>query len=196
MLEVRRLFYSIGKVVMWIGMHFLYRVKITGSENIPQEGAFILCANHIHAMDGVMLAVKSRRRLYFMGKKEVFKNKLAAFFLKALGGFPVDRSATDLAAYKQAVNILNDGKALMLFSQGTRMEGFDNAKSGAAMFALKANAPIIPVGIKGSYKFRSLVEMKVGEPISMEEYAGKRIKTALVEEVMDKGASGVKGLIQ
>jgi 1-acyl-sn-glycerol-3-phosphate acyltransferase len=131
-----------------------------------------------------------------MAKKEVFKNKLAAFFLKLLGGFPVDRGATDLAAYKRAVGILNEGKALMLFSQGTRMEGFENAKNGAAMFALKAGAPIVPAGIKGSYKFRSLIEIKIGRPISMDAYGGKPVRTALVEEVMEKVASGVRELLQ
>ena len=179
------MFYQFVKVVATILARLGYRFKVTGQENIPKDGAFLLCANHIHAFDPVMMAVFSPRRLNFMGKKELFKNPAVRTFLQSVGGFPVDRGATDMQAYRKSMEILKNDKGLLIFSQGTRMEGFENAKGGVAMFALKSGAPIVPVGIRGSYRFLSKLYINIGKPISMEKYQGQKIKSELVDEVMN-----------
>jgi 1-acyl-sn-glycerol-3-phosphate acyltransferase len=74
------------------------------------------------------------------------------------------------------------------------MKDFDHAKSGVAMFALKTGAPIVPVGINGSYRFFSRVNIHFGEPISMEPYAGRKLKSELLEEVMNTVIPAVSAL--
>lgn len=100
-----------------------------------------------------------------MGKKELFANKFFAYTLKKFNVFPVDRSKNDLQAYKTAMKILKEEKVLGIFVQGTRNKNLDGAKDGAAMFAMKTNSPIIPIGINASYKFFSRVQINIGKPI-------------------------------
>ena len=179
------MFYQFIVLIATILAHLGFRYKVTGKENIPKDGAFLLCANHIHALDPVIVAVFSPRRLHFMGKKELFKRPAVRVFFQSLGAFPVDRGATDMQAYRKTMELLKNGKGLLIFSQGTRMKDFENAKSGVAVFALKSGAPIVPVGIRGSYRFMSKIHIHIGEPISMEKYKGQKVKSELVDEVMN-----------
>ncbi|MDR0273335.1 MAG: 1-acyl-sn-glycerol-3-phosphate acyltransferase [Clostridiales bacterium] len=179
------MFYKICKIICWILGHIAYRFEVTGKENIPEEGAFLLCSNHIHAFDPIVVSMFTKRVPRFMAKKELFTKGFGNWFFNSYGAYPIDRSAAvDMQAYRTTMDILKNGQGVVLFSQGTRMEGFDNAKAGVAMFALKSGAPIIPVGVNASYKFFSKIKINYGEAISMEEFAGQKVKTELVEKVM------------
>jgi len=176
--------------------HSLYRFEISGIENIPEEGAFILCGNHISMFDPIALAAFSKRQLTFMAKKELFKFPPLGAFLRALGAFPVDRGTTDMSAYRHTLKLLKEGNGFLIFSQGTRMKDFDNAKAGVAVFALKSNAPIIPVGITGPFRFRRTVQIHIGEPFLMEKYQGQKVKSELVDEVMSELSERIKPLLK
>jgi len=178
------MFYRVIKTIAWILARLLYRFEVTGMENIPKNGAFLLCANHISALDPIMLAVFMKRQPRFMGKKELFKFPPLGWFLRKLGAFPVDRKTADMQAFRTTMNALKSGDGLIIFSQGTRMKEFENAKGGVALFALKSGAPIVPVGIRGSYRFLSKIHIRVGKPILMDEHEGKKVKTELIDEVM------------
>jgi len=182
------------KAILAVLVRIVYRCNVTGRENIPEVGSFILCANHIHAFDSVMVAVFSRRQPRFMAKKELFENALFGAFLEALGAFPIDRGTTDMKAFRHSVDVLKQGQGLLIFAQGTRMEGFEDAKRGTAVFALKSGAPIIPIGIRGSYRMFSKIHMHIGEPISMNEYQGQKIKSELVNNVMETVAERITTL--
>jgi len=179
------MFFKTCRFIAWIIGHIIYRFDVSGQENIPKEGAFLLCSNHIHSYDPIALAIFIKRVPKFMAKKELFESKFGNWFFRNFGAFPIDRAATvDLTAYRTTMETLKNGDGIVIFSQGTRMKEFDNAKSGVAVFALKSGAPIVPVGIRGSYKLFSKIHVHYGEPISMEEYAGEKVKTELVEKVM------------
>jgi 1-acyl-sn-glycerol-3-phosphate acyltransferase len=175
-------------------LRLVFRVKITGAENYPATGAFIICSNHIHTLDPGMIAISVRRRIYFIAKKELWDNRIKRPFLEPLGVFPVDRGVTDMKAYRRALEVLGGGNGLLVFSQGTRMKEFSDFKRGAALFALKAGTCIVPVGISGSYRPFSTVYVRIGEPVSMEPYHGRKVKTDLVDEVMDIVVARVKEL--
>ena len=179
------MFYRFAKILLWCLFRLVYRVRVTGREHVPKEGAFLLCGNHIHFLDGPLLLAFTRRKMALMGKKEIFKKRFFAWVLRGAGVFPIDRQATaDMAAYRFAIKSLESGLGMAIFSQGTRMKDFENAKSGVAMFALKTGAPIVPVGISGTYKVFSRLNVKIGPPISMDAYKGLKIKADLIDEVM------------
>ena len=90
---------------------------------------------------------------------------------------------------------LKDGKPVCIFSQGTRAAEFTNAKGGVAVFALKAKVPIVPVGISGTYKFFSKMYANFGPPVSVEAYAGQKIKTELVDTVMKDLVPRIESLL-
>lgn len=189
------MFYKFVVTLAKILTFIMYRTKVSGAENIPKDGAFLLCGNHISAYDPIILASISKRPLHFMAKKELFKFRPLGAFLKSVGAFPVDRKVADMQAYRHSMTLLKEGHGFLIFSQGTRMTDFDNAKSGVAVFALKSGAPIVPVGITGPFRFRGKVEVHIGEPISMEKYHGQKVKSELVDEVMDTISQRVTALL-
>jgi len=190
------MFYRFARRVAIIFGRILYRFKVTGKEHVPQEGAVIICSNHIHGLDALALAMFCKRQIFYMGKKELFEGWFLGPILRKLEAFPVDRGAADLNAYRHTIQLLKDEKALGIFSQGTRTQDFDNVKGGVAVFALKSNAPVVPVGIRGNYRPFSKMHINFGPPISMEKYQGRKIKSDLVDEVMAEIVDSVSTLIQ
>lgn len=184
--------YWIIRFVVSIHVFLKYRIKVYGYENVNNEGGAIVCSNHISAYDPVILGIALKRKIHFMGKKELFENKFLKVILTFMGVFPVDREKTDVKSYKTAINYLKNNEMLGIFAQGTRLKEIDakNAKAGAMLFALKGKAPIIPVAIISTYKPFSKVVLKFGEPILLDEYFGKKVSTEklneLTEELMGK----------
>ena len=70
---------SFMKGVFKIYCSIVYRVKVVGNENIPDEGAYILCANHVHAMDAISYVVNEKRMFYIMAKSELFEGKFSFY---------------------------------------------------------------------------------------------------------------------
>jgi 1-acyl-sn-glycerol-3-phosphate acyltransferase len=171
-------------------MFAFYRVKITGAENVPKEGPLILTANHVHSFDALtVLFLITKRKVWLISKKELFKNKIIAWLFKKMGAFPVDRSnPRDIEAYKIAAGVLRDKGVLGIFFQGTRTQDPDlkGAKNGAALFALKERSPILPFAIVGTYRLFTPLKITIGEPIYLDEYYDQKIKTPLLEEAMKK----------
>jgi 1-acyl-sn-glycerol-3-phosphate acyltransferase len=187
--------YRVSKFLARIFGFIFYSFEVTGRENIPKEGAFLLCSNHIHAFDPIALSIFIKREPRFMAKKELFKSGFKNWFFTSYGAFPIDRSvAADMKAFRTAMDLLKKGNGLVIFSQGTRMKEFENAKSGVAVFALKSGAPIVPAGIRASYKLFTRIHIHYGEPILMNEYADEKVKTETVEKVMETVVERVSAL--
>lgn len=190
--------YSFAKAVLFILFHFLYRIKAKGIENIPVNGGFVMCANHVNACDPIFIAISMKRSLHFMAKKELFQNRFLRFLFTHIHAFPVDRSNVGMSTLKAAVRLLKEGKCLLIFSQGTRMKEIDvtNAKAGAALFAIKAGVPVVPVGIRSSFRFFQPVNIRFGEPISFETYRDKRLKSEDLNGITSSIMEKVKSLAE
>jgi len=186
--------YKPARAIIKVAAHIIYRFEVTGRHNIPTEGAFIFCANHIHSFDPAMVAIFTPRQPAFMAKKELFRNLFLNWLMTNLGAFPVDRKSADMKSYKKAMEILNSGEGILIFSQGTRMKEFENSKSGVAVFALKSGAKIVPIGIRGSYRPFTKIHINIGTPILMDKYKGQKVKTELVDEVMEKVVDSITRL--
>ena len=152
--------------------HIIYRFDVKGLENIPKEGAAIICANHIHLLDSVTIVIHIKRMIYIMVKKELMKSKIGYWFFDMLGCFAVDWGKGDVKAIEDAEGHVKDGDLLMIFPEGKRngMAKGIKMKKGAAMVALQTKTPIIPVGITGSFKPFSKIKIRVGEPMDLTEY--------------------------
>ena len=177
--------YVIGKPLFWLYYRIFFRLKVIGRENVPKTGGVVLCANHISANDTLVLGAATKRRVHFLAKKEVFKYKIFVPVLKALNGIPIDRENPERHVIKRIIATLEGGGVLGIFAQGTRKSEIDpdDAKSGAAFFALKSGACIIPVKIESTYRFFSRITVTFGHPVSTEEHKGKKLKSELLNEV-------------
>jgi 1-acyl-sn-glycerol-3-phosphate acyltransferase len=129
-----------------------FRLQIDGRENIPKRGAVILAPNHRSLIDIPVAAATTRRKVWFMGKEELFRSKLSALFLRNLGAFPVKRGRPDRAPLQRALALLGAGEVVGIFPEGTRrpLARFEELEEGFAYVALKSGAPIVPVAISGT----------------------------------------------
>ena len=112
--------YKIFRIVLGPIYKFWYNPKITGKENIPKEGRFIIVGNHINIMDQCNVVISTKRDLHYMAKKEYFDNKKVEWFFKSAGCIPVDRSKKDNSATSSAIDVLEQDEALGIFPEGTR----------------------------------------------------------------------------
>jgi 1-acyl-sn-glycerol-3-phosphate acyltransferase len=129
-----------------------FRMRVSGSEYVPPEGAVIVAPNHKSFMDAFFLGVASRRPVHYMVKQEIFKGPLG-WLLAHLGAFPVRRGEADAEALRTARAILGRGDVVVVFPEGTRVEDPDALGSphhGAGRLALETGAPIIPAAISGT----------------------------------------------
>jgi 1-acyl-sn-glycerol-3-phosphate acyltransferase len=127
-------------------------MTVEGRENVPSEGIFILAPSHRSILDTPIASDVTRRRMRFMGADKYWKNKAFGRLLTALGGFPVSRGTADREALKRSIAVLEGGEPLVLFPEGERKSGpiIQPLFDGATYIAVKAGAPIVPVGIGGS----------------------------------------------
>ncbi|MBE6718078.1 MAG: 1-acyl-sn-glycerol-3-phosphate acyltransferase [Ruminococcaceae bacterium] len=155
---------------------FLFRIEVQGEENIPKEGAVLVCPNHISNWDPIVLGVVFDRQIRFMAKASLFKIPLLNALIRTLGAFPVKRGAADPSAIKTAIKLLGEGDAVGMFPQGTRYIGTEpgntEVKSGVGMVAHRANVDVLPVQIK-TKNYRILpfrkVYIKIGDCIPNSE---------------------------
>lgn len=170
-------------------VRILYGLKVYGIENIPKSGGYIICPNHTSNADPVLLAITFPRQIYFMAKKELFKNKVLGKLFKMVGAFPVERGKGDTSAINTAEKVLNNGEQLGLFIEGTRSKigDFLRPKTGCAMIAYKTKVPILPVCITGANEFQVKAFKKnvitIGVPIypkdlNVSEGSGKEFREA------------------
>lgn len=155
--------------------YLCFRIRYEGRERIPREGRLIVCSNHRSVIDPFLLAVPFRRPIRFMAKSELFTDhgRLAAWFLRKMGAFPVHRDKGDAESIRKAEKILEEGGVLGIFPQGRVV--FDlspfRPKAGFALLAGRTRSPVLPVSIyrEGKLRFRSRITVRFGEVLPFEE---------------------------
>jgi len=148
------MFYWITRAICWLLLKIFWQMKIIGIENVPKRRALIIASNHVSYLDPIVLATSMKRKICFIAKKEAFNNIFGNFILKKLNAFPVDRGKNDILAVKKAINILQAGKILGVFPEGSRSLNIElqELKLGVIKIAIKTGVPIVPVGIIGTHK--------------------------------------------
>ena len=167
--------YTLIVKILKLYYKLIYFAKVEGLENIPKSGAMLLCGNHSSLNDGLLVAAFANVRLKFLAKKEIFKYKIFGNMFKSMGCVPVDRGNNDIKAMKTCLGLLKDGNSLALFPEGTRScKRLEDVKSGALLFAIKAQVPIIPIGISKIHPFKG-TKVIFGKPIYYNEYYDRKV---------------------
>ena len=179
----RALMRLLGRIFLGFAVH--------GEENMPPKGAVVVAANHTQYLDPVYVCMALPRRLQWMGKKELFAFPFGAFFY-FIGTFPVDREGGSRAGLRTALNFLARGWALGIFPEGTHRagEGSREAKSGTALLAVRAGAPILPVYVGETPGLRARLRVErlrvyVGHPITVDgTLRGREAYRAAADDVL------------
>jgi glycerol-3-phosphate dehydrogenase (NAD(P)+) len=133
-----------------------FRVSSSGHRKIP-DGPVILAANHRSFLDPFVIGVCLRRPIYFVAKRELFRNRLQGWLLNCLGAFPVRRGESDEDSVRTALGLLERGEAVVIFPEGTRIRSGSLAKPkrGVGRLALASGARVVPVAVTGTERARS-----------------------------------------
>ena len=119
--------YNFVKTVFKPLIKLVYHVEYKGLENIPPKGTrYIVAINHTFALDPVLVAApKQVPTLHFMGKAELFKNPLSAWFLTHMQSFPVRRGKGDTSAIEYGEKIIEEGHVMAICPEGRRVKDKD-----------------------------------------------------------------------
>jgi glycerol-3-phosphate dehydrogenase (NAD(P)+) len=176
---VHSLVYWPARWVLKTAILIYFRVRRLGREHIP-DGGVILAANHRSFLDPFVIGCCVRRPVYFMAKRELFKNPLIGWFLNCMGAFPVRRGESDEESVATALARLERGEAVVIFPEGTRIRtgSLQRPKRGVGRLALESGKPVVPIAVTGSERARDgwkikpvKVHIRAGAPLTFPRVA-------------------------
>ncbi len=162
--------YGLAKALIRIVGAPLWRLRAYGKQNVPMTGPLIVACNHISNLDPPLLGACCPRRISYMAKRELFEIPVLGPLIAAVGAYPVDREGSARAAIKRSVEILHQGGCIGIFPEGGRnVHGDKEIRTGVALLASLAKAPVTPAYIDGSANAGHLGQIKVvfGKPMSL-----------------------------
>jgi 1-acyl-sn-glycerol-3-phosphate acyltransferase len=193
--------YRTGWVLVRGFARLVWRLEVQGASNVPLEGGVIIAPNHLSLLDPPLIGCACPRELRYLAKAELFRNRLFARFIRRLGAFPVERGTADVGAIKTALQFLKDGRAVIIFIEGTRGTGEHllPPTPGVTLLARQSGAPVVPTAIVGSEQawpkgsklpHRAQVKVAFGTPVRYQELFGARTdreaRDAFSELIMER----------
>lgn len=168
---------TIVRKTFWIYMNIFNKMDMIDKNNIPKDGAYVICSNHVHWLDPLVYVGGIDRMTFAIAKEELFSSKIKNFIMRKLGTIPVTREVMgdNKKSISEAVQRLKEGNLLLIYPEGTRfgLKKGIKPKKGVALIALEARVPIIPMAIVGSFKPFTKIRCKIGKPIDISEYYPK-----------------------
>ena len=152
----------------------------------------ILACNHMSNLDLPIVAIKFRRKFTYLGKGELFKNKVLGWFLKKFDVIPVDRNKADLGAIKKVFSAIARKRHVCVCPQGTRSKPGEidenTVKDGISLFALRTGTPVLPMVILKKPKTFRFNKIIVGDLIypDMERARDKEYSEEFTKLVVTK----------
>jgi 1-acyl-sn-glycerol-3-phosphate acyltransferase len=185
----------------------LYRTRFLGVEHLPSDGGYVIAGNHLSYLDPMLLWCGTPRPTHFLARDNLFEAPIVGWALPRLWGIPISRASADREAITRATNLLKAGEVIGIFPEGTRQDPNRpagepaEAHAGVAFIALRAGAPVVPVGITGTDRALPKgarlprfpkVTFRFGEPVIPEEFADlgrKERLEAMTAEIMRRIAA-------
>jgi 1-acyl-sn-glycerol-3-phosphate acyltransferase len=211
-------FWPLAAVVVPV-VGLLAKLRITGAEKLPREGAYILAPNHVSELDPILVALgvwRLGRAPRFMAKQSLFRVPVLGAAMRATGMIPVARTSSRNSAAQtmaQATALVEDGRGVIVYPEGTLTRDPDlwpmRGKSGAARLALAGDLPLIPVAhwgvqnIMGRYARglsvwppRKLVRMAIGDPVDLSDLKDRPTDPAAISEATARVMDAITALLE
>jgi 1-acyl-sn-glycerol-3-phosphate acyltransferase len=192
--------YPYARAVLAPMFKTLWRVKVTGLENIPTEGGALFCPNHTSVIDSFFLPLVLPRPIMFVGKAEYMDSWKTKHIFPALGMIPIDRSGGSASerALNTAAKVLDGGKFFGIYPEGTRARDgrLHRGHTGPARLALRTGVPIVPVGLIGTRDVQPAdkrlpkpfkrVEVRFGRPVTVSRYLDRADDHLVLRQIIDE----------
>jgi 1-acyl-sn-glycerol-3-phosphate acyltransferase len=189
--------YFISRNILKLLFKICFRLSITGAENCPKNGPLIIAPNHASFFDPLIAGFAAPRELNFMARSSLFRNRIFGMILTSVNAFPLKREGADLGAMRLAIDKLCQGKAVLIFPEGTRSKdgNLGAPRAGIGLLASMSGANILPCYIKDSVKvlpkgavfprFKK-ISVYVGKPIKIDKNSsgGKEYYMRIAEGTM------------
>jgi len=149
--------YVVSRVIQMVALE-RFDLKVSGLENLPRSGAYIISSNHQSYLDAVILASVLPqdvfRRVFAVGTSDIFGRGFMRRLARSIKVIVLDPDANLVPAMRAGAFGLRNGLALVLYPEGERsIDGKPRIfKKGAAILSIHMQAPIVPVAIEGFYE--------------------------------------------
>ena len=198
------MFYLIARFLLRPLFRIVFRPRVTGRQNVPAAGAFIIASNHLSFIDSMVIPLSAPRRVGYLAKAEYFTGRgvtgwFSRTLFSALGALPVEREThrAAQAALDTALGVLDDGEGFGIYPEGTRSRDgrLARGKTGVAWLALTADCPVVPVGVTGTDRIQPpgatwprphRVTVSFGAPLTFPEHRGQARNGRARREVTDR----------
>jgi 1-acyl-sn-glycerol-3-phosphate acyltransferase len=192
--------YSLIKITIGTLVRLIWVKKVEGIENIPEKGPAIVAFNHQSFFDFLCFVSVCPRHIHYLSAEKFFSHLLWAPLMKLTSQIKVEREKHDKRALHATVHkYLDHDKVIGIFPEGTRSpykEEMLFAFTGVAKYAIRGRAPVVPVGIKGTYeilakhekkiRFKKIVTFHIGKPMYFEEYRRSKLNKKAFRVLTDK----------
>jgi 1-acyl-sn-glycerol-3-phosphate acyltransferase len=180
------------------------RVRVEGLEHLVPGSSYVIVANHLSFMDIPVILAYLPVEIRFLAKRSLFKAPFIGYHLRRAGHLPVEREdvRASLKTMADAAQMIRSrGISVLIFPEGGRSpHAMREFREGAAYIAIKAGAPVVPVGLDGTRQILPMgsihvepgeVVLRIGQPIPT---AGLKIRdrNALTEELRQR-VTGLAG---
>jgi 1-acyl-sn-glycerol-3-phosphate acyltransferase len=145
----------IMRLLVWLLLHIVYRVKYSGLEKIPAEGPALLICNHVSFVDGLVLMGCIRRPIRFVMYYRIFEKPLLSFIFKTVQAIPIAPAHENSEMMEQAFDgiseALSQGELVCVFPEGKITDtGQINAFKPGVIRVLERNpVPVVPLALRG-----------------------------------------------
>ncbi len=163
-------------LIAWLPLMAALGVHTYHRERVPRKRGFLMCMNHTSMLDVIPPYSFLWRKIHFMAKRELFKKRIGAWFFGAMGAFPVNRGGADVTAIRKTMDLLDKGRIVCMFPQGTRRPDVDPretpVRGGAGMIAFHTKADVLPVCLRTKshhVKWFRRTDVIIGDLIPYEE---------------------------
>jgi 1-acyl-sn-glycerol-3-phosphate acyltransferase len=169
------------------------RWRVEGVDRIPTSGPVLLASNHLSYFDPIAVANLTDlagRRVRYLAKAELFRNRFLGAALRSMGQIPVERGSGDASALDAGAEALRSGQCVHVFPEGTISDDLEPmaGKTGLARLAKAAGVDVMTVGVWGTQRvfppkgrrakrFRTPITIVVGETIPVGPTANPRETT-------------------
>lgn len=168
---------AIGRPTFRLLMMTLCRVTVTGVENVPPYSPYFIAFNHVDTLDAPLVTAFWPYLPEGLTAAENFSHPAIGTLMRLYGAIPLLRTAYDREALEKGLQVIRAGSPLIVAPEGTRSRqpGMRKAKPGIAFLALRANVPIVPVGVTGTQDWipawrrwqRPNLVMTIGKPFRL-----------------------------